>query len=124
MEQVNSCVEALGNQAISAVELQSACTAYANTFVPAKVGAEEDNRTLTFELPSPIELLKAESGEAASIDKNIIESNANERGVELLVAGLAGLTVAFAVGSLKPVKKLDNIPFRRQKKSPRAVPQV
>ena len=128
VEHVNFCVEAyveaLGNQAISAVELNSACTAYANTFVPVKVGAERENPTLTFKLPSLVELLEVESGKAALIDENIIESNAKERGVELLVAGLAGLAVAFAVGSRETVKKLDNIPFRRQKKSSRVLPQV
>lgn len=120
VEQVNSCVAALGDQAIKAADLRSACADYTETFVPSAVGdGDESNRTLTFKLPSPVELLKAEGGEAALIDQNIVQTNADSRSQELLLAGAVGLMIAFAFGSFKPVKKLDNLPVQKQKKSPR-----
>lgn len=117
VERVNACVGALGDKAVTAVALQMACSSYADNFVPTAVGTNNQvNQTLTFKLPTPVELLKSEGGEAALIDQNIVQSNANARGEELLLSGLAGLAIAFAFGNFKPIKKLDSFSTRKQKK--------
>lgn len=117
-QSVNECVSALGDKAISAAALHEACKPYAERYTPSSIDSvgESEGRTITFRLPDPITLLQNESPSATIVDQNIVTGNAENDAAATGVAVLAGLAVAFTVGTRNSVKRLDNVSFGRRKK--------
>lgn len=122
VDQVRDCAKVLGQQAVSATELLKSCDRFSDQFTPTTVtGNADDNRSITYKVPKPVDLLDAKLPEAVVVDQNIVKQNTNTTAAEFVIAGFLGALVGLSVGRSKQLKKYES-PKVAARKLPRLNP--